>query len=135
MRRGARLLVWAAATDRTFEPVVVGDAPALAGRCIHCGRKLVVGFDGRPVGRRATLEHLMPRAAGGTEALENLAVACATCNHRKGVRVDGRARTDPACAARIEAVLARRRARWRTPPADWPLPALPEDVEAPGGGA
>lgn len=30
------------------------------------------------------LEHVIPRSHGGTDALTNLAIACATCNSRKG---------------------------------------------------
>lgn len=32
----------------------------------------------------ATIEHLKPRSKGGTHADENLALACADCNHARG---------------------------------------------------
>ncbi|RMG94404.1 MAG: HNH endonuclease [Deltaproteobacteria bacterium] len=128
MKRRDRLLVWAAATDATFEPAALAGETVLVGKCIHCGRKLVVGFDGRARGRPATLEHLLPRAAGGADRLDNLAVACATCNHHKGVRTDDHWGSDPRARARVDAALARRMRRWRDPPQSWALPRLPRDA-------
>lgn len=46
--------------------------------CIWCG----VRFRGPG---HATLEHLVPRAFGGSSALENLALSCPTCNRKRGV--------------------------------------------------
>jgi hypothetical protein len=34
--------------------------------------------------KRATIEHLLPKAFGGTDRLENLALACGSCNRRRG---------------------------------------------------
>jgi 5-methylcytosine-specific restriction endonuclease McrA len=34
-----------------------------------------------------TIEHLLPRALGGTDALENLALACAACNNARGAEL------------------------------------------------
>lgn len=47
----------------------------------------------------ATIEHLIPKAAGGTDAITNLVVACARCNQEKGTEshqdiLDGLAMTD-----------------------------------------
>lgn len=47
----------------------------------------------------ATIEHLIPKAAGGTDARHNLAMACARCNQEKGTEshrdiLDGLAMTD-----------------------------------------
>jgi hypothetical protein len=33
----------------------------------------------------ATIEHVTPRSLGGSDEWENLAMACAHCNHRRGV--------------------------------------------------
>lgn len=55
---------------------------------------------GRPV-RGAHVDHIVPRQAGGTDALENLQTLCASCHSRKTVRCDGgfgRARRAPPAA-------------------------------------
>ena len=46
-------------------------------------------------GQEATfhIDHIVPRAAGGVTALENLALACVSCSLRKGART---AAIDPA---------------------------------------
>lgn len=104
------LLLAAAVTDRTFERVMVDGAPAWAGKCIHCNSKLLVADDGRSLGE-ATLEHIVPRTRGGTNEVENLAVACARCNREKGKRHDHKRgeRLDHVVAT----LQARRRERWR----------------------
>jgi hypothetical protein len=38
-----------------------------------------------------TVDHVVPRARGGSDNLENLAVACRRCNSRKGARTPDRA--------------------------------------------
>lgn len=35
---------------------------------------------------RPTIDHLLPKSRGGTDALENLGLACNTCNARKGAK-------------------------------------------------
>lgn len=42
--------------------------------CQYCGRKM----------RTLTLDHVVPRRAGGAHTWENLVAACPTCNRRKG---------------------------------------------------
>ena len=59
-QRTKRLLLWCAATDATFELARVGDRTVLAGRCIHCKRKLAVDLEGNPLGQE-TVEHIIPR--------------------------------------------------------------------------
>jgi 5-methylcytosine-specific restriction endonuclease McrA len=81
------------------------------GKCIHCNAELVVGLDGRTFG--ATLEHILPRHHGGTDDIENLALACERCNVQKGYRLDARRSDDPRLTAVVEALLARRRERMR----------------------
>lgn len=98
------------ATDNTFERVELRGEIAWEGRCIFCRRRLWIQLDGQPISR-ATIEHIVPRSKGGTDALENLALACSGCNHEKGRRHDRRA---SARADEIQAdLLARRRERWR----------------------
>ncbi|MEM1417010.1 MAG: HNH endonuclease, partial [Myxococcota bacterium] len=120
MNRSQRLLLWAAATDREFR--VEGDA--LVGRCIHCGRHLAVPLES-PAASTATVEHILPRHHGGTDDLRNLAVACARCNSGKGVRLDHRRRDDPTLRRVVEALRAKRDARWREAPEDLRLPPRP----------
>ena len=56
--------------------------------CIHCGRRLFVGDDGET---SATIEHIIPRCQGGSNALENVAIACETCNNEKALTHDNSA--------------------------------------------
>jgi 5-methylcytosine-specific restriction endonuclease McrA len=57
----------------------------------------------------------VPLGHGGTDELENLALACGACNHEKGVRHDRRRRDDPKLAEVVERLRRRRRERWRAP--------------------
>lgn len=107
------LLLAAAVTDSTFERGVVDGQAAWVGKCLHCGKKLVVRDDGRAMGQ-ATLEHVWPQGQGGTDAIANLAVACNGCNREKGSRHDHGKRGER--LDKVVAVLrARRRERWRDP--------------------
>lgn len=103
------------ATDRTFERASWRGAEVWAGKCIHCNGHLYVALDGRPISR-ATIEHIVPRHHGGTDAIANLALACARCNGGKGARLDALTRDDPRLVAVIETLQARRQARWRDAP-------------------
>lgn len=84
------------------------------GKCIHCNARLVVGLDGRTP-RGVTVEHIVPRTHGGTDALPNVALACARCNGAKGRRLDLRAASDPDLLAMVERLQRRRQERWRDP--------------------
>jgi len=119
-----RRLLWCAATDSSYQRIELADGPAVEGKCLHCGRKLVLWASGDPVSR-ATIEHIVPRNHGGGDELTNLGIACARCNHGKGVRHDGRRRDDPKLQAIIDTLQQRRRERWREPPVDWDLPPRP----------
>lgn len=44
--------------------------------CAHCGRMLTQA--------EATLDHIVPRAFGGSNKLRNIAVACRACNTERG---------------------------------------------------
>ena len=57
-----RVLVW-----QTYPPA-----------CCHCSKPLT--FD------TMTVEHLLPRSRGGSEAIENLRPACGPCNFGRGNR-------------------------------------------------
>jgi len=104
------------ATDASFVRARYGEGEAYIGKCLHCGGRLVVSIDGAPLSR-ATIEHILPRAHGGTDALENLGLACARCNSEKGVRHDSRATFGGRLEEIVTALAARRSERW-IPPSD-----------------
>ena len=97
-------------------------------RCLHCRRRLCVRGDGEALGN-ATLEHVVPQAwfgkraaaaltaqvGGDTNDARNLAVACAACNHGKGMSHDAHGPNDDRARAVIGQLLERRLARWREP--------------------
>jgi hypothetical protein len=128
--RTHRLLLWCAATDNTYQVTQLAGVPVLVGKCIHCNSKLVVAI--RPNDRgisNATIEHIVPRTHGGTDAVENLACACARCNGTKGVHMDPRAWSDPGLQSMIETLQSRRAKRMREPPASLSMPAWSEPEE------
>jgi len=112
MPRRHLLLLAAAVTDKTFERTRLDGQMVWVGKCIHCGSKLVVADDGRSLGE-ATLEHIQPEAQGGTNDVENLAVACGRCNRQKGARHDHR--KGEALDRLVAALSAKRMERWRDP--------------------
>ena len=112
MSKRHALLLAAAVTDSTFERTELDGRIVWVGKCIHCRSRLVVGDDGRALGE-ATLEHVWPQAQGGTDDVENLAVACARCNREKGTRHDHRA--GARLTEVVELLRARRRERYRDP--------------------
>ena len=111
-RRKQRRLLEVAATDRTFEPRELDGEQVLEGKCIHCQRKLALRTDGTPI-NGATLEHIVPKNHGGTDDLENLAIACARCNSEKGLRHDHKRPDDPKLREVIQRLQERRRKRLR----------------------
>lgn len=64
----ARPMSWRRVRDLVFERD--------GRRCRHCGAEDDLAID-----------HIMPRAKGGTDELDNLQVLCRPCNSRKGVSV------------------------------------------------
>ena len=110
-------------TDNTFALMQQRGAPVWSGKCIHCNSRLVVSGAGET---EATVEHIVPLTLGGTDALNNLALACRRCNNLKGKRMDWRAANDPKRQALTAALQTKRQARWRNadaidhpgPPAD-----------------
>jgi 5-methylcytosine-specific restriction endonuclease McrA len=114
-----RLLLWAAATDRTFEERRVGPSRqrVLSGKCIHCGRRHTLTLAGEPLSS-ATVEHIVPKNHGGDDSIANLAIACTRCNVLKGSRLDCRRWNDPVLQ-RVIATLQDRRAQRRRDPPTW----------------
>lgn len=51
-----------------------------AGMCCYCGNRMTLKLS-RP--RTATVEHIKPRAHGGSNRPFNLAAACYPCNQKK----------------------------------------------------
>ena len=121
-RKNHRLLLWAAATDKTFK-LITATPPYLLGKCIHCRRKLSLSLRGEALGH-ATLEHIVPRNHGGGDDVVNLAVACAKCNALKGSRIDVLPSQDPKFLRVIEGLQQERDKRMRLPLETLSLPDL-----------
>ena len=60
--------------------------------CRYCGRR---------VRRSATLDHVLPRSRGGTDAPENVVLACRQCNEAKGARTQLEWAADILAAVRL----------------------------------
>lgn len=106
------------ATDSTFELADYGDRDVWLGKCLHCNRRLAIELTGEPVSR-ATIEHIVPKAHGGSDAPENLGLACARCNFGKGRRQDVLPAGDPRLEDLIRRLRQRRQSRWRDMPPDF----------------
>ena len=77
----------------------------------------MVALDGEPISR-ATIEHISPRTAGGTDALENLGLACAAATRARTATTLTSTAT-PAPASWCDRLLQKRRASLaRLMPAD-----------------
>lgn len=79
---GARLVAY-----RPVDPALIARA---GGRCAYC-RKAGIPARGDQPGRGPdggywTVDHVVPRAAGGDDSDGNRVLACGTCNRRKGAR-------------------------------------------------
>lgn len=97
-------------------------------RCLHCRGRLRVRADGEALGN-ATLEHVVPQAWFGKRAAaeltasvgenpndaRNLALACAKCNHGKGMSHDAHGPNNERARAVVGKLLLNRLARWREP--------------------
>jgi hypothetical protein len=110
-------------TDATFTPSPSASGGGWLGKCLHCGTKLHVDAAGET---DATIEHIVARTNGGTDALANLALACAACNMTKGRTHDVRA--SARSTEVVNALLAKRKERWREPDFDALLAREPAAV-------
>lgn len=54
--------------------------------CRHCGKAVKPRH--RNPRLRLTLDHVIPYSLGGEDTVENLQVACLSCNARRGTRED-----------------------------------------------
>ncbi len=106
-----------AATDHTFSFRGQGPSSELVGKCIMCRRKKIAWAHQvwSPV---FTVEHIQPRHHGGRDTISNLGLACESCNHRKGRKVDNLKENDPQRLMAVERLLTERRERLRTPVPD-----------------
>lgn len=52
------------------------------GKCFYCGVRLFKKRKGHRA--KATIDHYIPKAEGGSNARENLVPACSSCNKEKG---------------------------------------------------
>ena len=109
-----RLILAIVATDSTFEKVVVRGEAAWSGRCIHCNARLLVALDGAALGD-VTIEHIVPRHHGGSDARTNLALACSRCNSEKGRRHDHTPEKDPRRLELVARLQEKRLGRYRDP--------------------
>lgn len=53
-------------------------------KCEYCGRPVYIKHQASRDPDKATIDHKIPRALGGTNGLHNLALACLQCNSAKG---------------------------------------------------
>ena len=100
------------ATDNTFRKVEWRGKILWQGKCIFCNRKLYVDENGVP-DHNVTIEHILPRSKGGTDELKNLALACAGCNHEKGIRHDISKANKQRAFEVIIKLQQKRQKRWR----------------------
>jgi 5-methylcytosine-specific restriction endonuclease McrA len=112
MSRRHRLLLAVAESDSTCERKLVRGREVWVGRCLHCRAAVTVPLDPREPAS-ATLEHIVPRTHGGDDSLTNLALACASCNHAKGRKLDCRRATDETLQRVIAELQRERLARMR----------------------
>jgi 5-methylcytosine-specific restriction endonuclease McrA len=80
----AELILQIVNTDSSF---IKSKDGSFIGPCIHCNKKFHVSPEGKSI---ITIEHIVPTGQGGTDDLENLALACKNCNNEKGRRHDQR---------------------------------------------
>ncbi len=109
------LLIAVARTDRTFERYD-GVPPLWRSKCLICNGFLEFTESERGAAREATIDHILSRANGGdARALDNLGIAHPRCNGEKGRNTDPLGPGHPKHDRVVEALLKKRRTRWRTP--------------------
>lgn len=52
-------------------------------RCCYCGVRMAAASGNR----RATFEHILPRALGGSNLIGNLVISCWDCNNKRGMQM------------------------------------------------
>lgn len=67
--------------DRAIPGMLAKLAEAQNWRCCYCGIRMEMGGKS---GARATFEHFIPRALGGSDRRSNLVAACLDCNQSRG---------------------------------------------------
>lgn len=85
------LVVPRADFSRPWAAIIVPLCEAQNWRCCYCGIEMMVGMQGcwdRPKWDRAreclaTIEHVTPKVAGGSNRWENLVAACRLCNNAR----------------------------------------------------
>lgn len=91
---------------------------AQSGKCFYCCRQM--GMRRRHANSAfATLDHVNPRANGGTRCEENIVLACRRCNEMKGSKTLDQF-VDELVRLAMAAADARRRWETRLPPAETP---------------
>lgn len=99
-------------TDDTFKPMEHNGEKVWQGKCIFCNKKIYVSESGQPY-NNVSIEHIIPRSKGGTEDIQNLALACVSCNNEKGIRHDTK-KSNKARAKEIITMLQNKRMeRWK----------------------
>lgn len=112
--RTQRIILDIIATDKTFDLTTFRSENVWVGKCIQCNRNLIINEHGKPISK-ATIEHIIPITHGGTDDIQNLAIACAGCNNLKGRTLDIKKRGHPQLEKVIASLQEKRNKRWRTP--------------------
>ena len=100
------------ASDKTFEKNIVRGELLWVGRCIHCQKKLLFSLSGEPLSE-GSLEHILPKVHGGSDEVDNLAIACRRCNNQKGKRHDWKPLSDASLAQMVVKLRQRKQDRLR----------------------
>ena len=100
------------AQDNTFELSEYRDKIVWVGKCIQCNRKLYITQEGNAISE-ATIEHIIPRCHGGSNEINNLAIACKGCNNYKGRTVDVQNRGHPKLEKTIASLQEKKQKRYR----------------------
>jgi len=100
------------ATDNTFKLSEYRGKKVWLGKCIHCNKKLYIDIEGFPISQ-ASIEHIIPKSHGGSNELENLAIACKSCNNFKGRTLDNKKRGHPVLEKVISSLQEKRMTRWQ----------------------
>lgn len=71
--------------ERVIDFLMARDQPFIAEpQCFYCKRELTW--------KTITLDHVIPKSRGGPDTVDNLVIACARCNNKKGDSLPGEVR-------------------------------------------